>query len=252
MPGRTKWPLRHRSRVHRAHLRLWSALVGGVIAFGGLAFVQQYGWAVAVVGFLIGTVTVASCVLAVRGVDSPEYVVALRTGAFVTGLVMATMGLAGLVGSVAYLAWPLVAGTCPGLPALVTRAWRAVRGRRRAEGAGRAVGPSSEVVPTPGSIDMSAFEVELEADDEDDVSGSCSLSGVSTEELCRIWRRSFVLLAQDIPPESVLRLLRVREECLEELRIREPDGYQQLIESGETPISDLRPFFGGSGETAGT
>jgi hypothetical protein len=74
---------------------------------------------------------------------------------------------------------------------------------------------------------------------------SSPLRDLSTDELCRLWRRTFVLLAQELPPRSVLELLAVRDQCLQELEVREPRAYRQLIESGATPTSDLKDFFHG-------
>lgn len=228
-------------------------MVGTLVAAGGLAFVAQLGWAAAVVGLVLGTVTVASCVLAVRSEGAPPYLVAVRTGALVTGVVLATSGLVRLAGPVAYVGPVLVVLAWPGLPPLLARAGRALRGRRDEVDPGGAQRPGIEVATASGTIDMSAFEAAMLDGDPagvvpDDHGSRSPMGLVPTDELCRLWRRTFVLLAQDIPPETAMQVVLVREGCLEALRVRAPRAYRQMVESGETPANDLRRFFGDSGD----
>lgn len=252
MAGRTGVPWWQRERTRTAHQRTWSTIVGTVVAAGGLAFVVQLGWAATAVGLVLGTLTIGSCVLAMRIDGRPPYLMSIRTGVLVTSVLLATSGLVQAVGIVGYVVLLLVAVTWPGVPPLLTRAVRSVRDRRgevRSEPTDRLHG---EAARGPGTLDMSAFEAAmLDGEPADgEVSGedcSSSLSLVPTDELCRTWRRTFVLLAQDIPAETALELVQVRDECLEELRLRDPGGYRRLVESGATPAGDLRRFFGDSG-----
>lgn len=250
MAGRTDVPWWQRERVRTAHQRTWSTIVGTVVAAGGLAFVLQLGWAAALVGLVLGTVTIGSCALAMRIDGPPELLAALRTGALVTCVLLAVSGLVQAVGPVGYVVLPLVAGTWPGLPPLVARGVRWVRDRRGTSRPDLPDRGSTEALPVPGTIDMSAFEAAmLDGDPADEVTssdpGPASLSRVPTDELCRTWRRTYVLLAQDLPAEMALHLVRVRDECLEELRLRDPGAYRRLVESGATPAGDLRRFFSG-------
>ncbi len=249
MAGRTDVPWWQSERTRAAHQRTWSTIVGTVVAAGVLAFVLQLGWAAALVGLVLGTVTIGSCVLAMRIDGPPQFLLALRTGALVTCVLLAISGLVQVVGSVGYVVLLLVTVTWPGLPPLVARGIRWVRDRRGASRPEPTGHVSAEVLPAPGTIDMSAFEAAMldgdpvEEEHPDD-SGPASLSLVPTDELCRTWRRTYVLLAQDIPADMALHLVVVRGECLEELRLRDPGGYRRLVESGATPAGDLRRFFG--------
>jgi hypothetical protein len=257
MAGRTDAPWWQHTRARTAHHWIWSTIVGALVAAGGLAFVEQLGWAAALVGLVLGTVTIASCVLAVRSEGAASYVRAVRTGALVTGVVLATSGLVRLVGPVAYVAPALVVGMWPGLPPLLARARRMLRGRGDEVDPGHPRRPSIEVATASGSIDMSAFEAAMLDGDPaesvpDDHDSRSPMGLVPTDELCRLWRRTFVLLAQDIPPETTMQLVLVREGCLDELRVRAPGAYRQMVESGETPVNDLRRFFEDSGDLGDT
>ena len=105
---------------------------------------------------------------------------------------------------------------------------------------------------------MSAFEAmilevgESASGDDHRRATESPLQNMPTGEICRLWRRTYVLLAQDIPQEMVMQLLKVRAQCLEELMVREPRAYRQLVESGATPVSDLQTFFHGNGKANST
>jgi hypothetical protein len=254
MTGRTM-PWWQRPRVRAVHVRTWSILTGAVFAAGGYAAVRQLGWTAVVMGLAFGIISIGASVVTFTGPERPEsYLLALRVGVFVPAVVLAGAALVGVAGPVGLLPTVLVCVGWPGWPGLVSRArgaWAEIGGRNHgvpAPGPGTAVGAPARV---PGTTDMSDFEARL-VDTGDGPAelprhdhASSPLRDLPTDEVCRLWRRTFVLLAQELPPAAVLELLGVRDQCLQELEVREPRAYRQLIESGATPTSDLKDFFHG-------
>jgi hypothetical protein len=248
-------PWWQRPRVHAVHVRAWSILTGAVFAAGGYAAVRQMGWAAVVMALAFGIISIGACVVTFTGPERPEsYLLALRVGVFVPAVVLAGAALVGVAGPVGLVPTALVCVGWPGLPGLVTRgrgAWAEISGHERgapASGPGTAAGAA---VRLPGTTDMSDFEARLVDAGEAPAElsrldhASSPLRDLPTDEVCRLWRRTFVLLAQELPPDAVLELLAVRDQCLQELEVREPRAYRQLIESGATPTSDLKDFFHG-------
>jgi hypothetical protein len=253
MTGRAM-PWWQRPRVRAVHVRTWSILTGAVFAAGGYAAVRELGWAAVVMGLAFGIISIGACVVTFTGPERPEsYLLALRVGVFVPAVVLAGAALVGLAGPVGLVPIVLVCVGWPGFPGLMSRgrgAWAEISDRDGAPtpGPDTAVGAPPRV---PGTTDMSDFEAGL-VEAGDGPAGpprhdhaSSPLRDLPTAEVCRLWRRSFVLLAQELPPDAVLELLAVRDQCLQELEVREPRAYRQLIESGATPTSDLKDFFHG-------
>jgi hypothetical protein len=246
-------PWWQRPRARAVHRRAWSILTGAVFAAGGYAAAGELGGAAFGMSMAFGVISIGACVVTFAGPERPEsYRLALRVGLFVPAIVLAGAGLVGVAGPVGLVPIALVCVGWPGLPRLLARghdAWDEVRSSAPAPDPGTAAGGAPRV---PGTVDMSGFEAQLvDTGDgptglpEPDHAASSPLRDLPTDEVCRLWRRTFVLLAQELPPHAVLDLLAVRDQCLQELEVREPRAYRQLIESGATPTSDLKDFFHG-------
>ena len=127
-------------------------------------------------------------------------------------------------------------------------------------------GHAAGVLPDAvGSIDMTAFEVallhaeELESATEDHAEAECSaavpaqpepgesteggLRGLDLDELCRMWRRSTVLLHQGLSAQELTAVLLTRQRCLDELMRRHPVGTRAWMASGRGLGDDPRPFL---------
>jgi hypothetical protein len=234
--------------------RGWAVLTGAVFAAGGYVAVRELGWPAVVMGLAFGIISIGACVVTFAGPERPaSYLLALRVGAFVPALVIAGAALVGVAGPVGMLPPTLVCLLWPGWPALLARGSAAVdemRGHAQSTDSSSGTAGAAHA-RVPGTADMSDFEAMLvdlvpgTADTAGTDHASSPLRDLSTDEVCRLWRRTFVLLAQELPPRSVLELLAVRDQCLQELEVREPRAYRQLIESGATPTSDLKDFFHG-------
>lgn len=257
MSDRSRQPWWDSPRVRTAHVRAWSTLTGTFVAVGAAVAVAEWGWLATVLGLSLGTAVMASYVLAVVGERTHAYGVALRAGVLVPSVIMATAALAGQVGPLSGPPAALVVLGWPGWSSLVSSSYRSLRSRLRGHAGVRdAPARESSYSPVPGTVDMSAFEAMIldaaPATPEWDGPGrraASPLQHLPSVEVCRLWRRTFVLLAQAIPPEMVMQLISVRDQCLQELEARAPGAYRQLIHSGETPTSDLRGFFHGSGDS---
>jgi hypothetical protein len=260
MTGRAT-PWWHRPRARAVYERGWAVLTGAVLAAGGFVAVRELGWAAVVMGLAFGIISIGACIVTFAGPERPaSYLLALRVGAFVPAVVIAGAALVGVAGPVGLLPTTLVCLLWPGWPALLARGRAAldeVGGRDKAGSPDSSGTAGAAHARVPGTADMSDFEAMLvdtgpgtaDPADSADPSGtdhaSSPLRDLPTDEVCRLWRRTFVLLAQELPPRSVLELLAVRDQCLQELEVREPRAYRQLIESGATPASDLKDFFHG-------
>lgn len=68
-------------------------------------------------------------------------------------------------------------------------------------------------------------------------------AGLTDEELCWAWRRSFARLTQASGPNTVNHLARLRGHYLDELERRNPRGFAAWMGSGARAASDPAPFF---------
>lgn len=245
--------------VHRglrqAHQLAWSVLAGGVLAAGSWTAVQVLGFVPALLALVFGTIVFGSCVLIFHDDGPQSYRLGAEVGALVTCLILATAGVTRLVGPIGFCLPALLVIGWPGWSLLLARLRpRLTSAPPRGTPDQPSVEPRYRPVARPGSVDMTAFEASLLDVVEDPTDGpgaeEPTLHDVPTTELCREWRRTFVLLAQDIGPQTRLELLATRERCLAELMRREPAAYQALMASGATPSNDLSGFFHGSGEAA--
>ena len=122
--------------------------------------------------------------------------------------------------------------------------------KRRAE---EVVTPAPVPSETVGGQDMTEFDVALldvEEADDPDVQPSSGSSGRSAhpfthadlDELCRMWRRSSVLVRQPLDPPRLAVVLQTRQHCLDELLRRDAAGIRAWMQAGGR-LDDPRPFL---------
>ena len=66
---------------------------------------------------------------------------------------------------------------------------------------------------------------------------------LTNEELCHTWRRTFLLLQQDVDPAATAALVSIRQGCLDEMERRNPDGLQAWLASGARAAGSPEKFL---------
>jgi hypothetical protein len=70
------------------------------------------------------------------------------------------------------------------------------------------------------------------------------LRGLDERQLCRLWRESFWDLRGAAGPGTLLRVVSLREACLEELERREPAAVHAWLQSGARASSAPEKYLG--------
>lgn len=70
-----------------------------------------------------------------------------------------------------------------------------------------------------------------------------AVSQLSTNELCRQWRHSYILLQQARDAESAEQIATFRRCCLDELQVRQPAGFARWLDAEAGPDSDPAQFI---------
>ena len=146
--------------------------------------------------------------------------------------------------------------TSPLVPATVRwyRGRRAERGAERdttgdkptaAEVVSTVVTPGGVADDATGDLDMTDFELALVDTEEapEPEPEDTSLAGLDLDDLCRLWRRTSVLLRQPLDQRRVTEVLDARQRCLDELMRRHPAATRAWLESGASRADDPRPFL---------
>jgi hypothetical protein len=81
-----------------------------------------------------------------------------------------------------------------------------------------------------------------------------AIRGLSSDELCHTWRRTFVLLHQQTKTAAALAVVELRQACLDEMERRNPAGTRAWLASGPRAAGSPAKYFEGStdGGQAGT
>jgi hypothetical protein len=190
----------------------------------------------------------------------PEDMTGVIRGAKVAGwisaLTVVSIGLGRLFGFSSALILGAVILTSPLVPATV-RWYRGRRAERDAEGDKVGEKPAAaEVVPavvttvvtggdTTGDLDMTDFELALVDTDEapEPEPEEAPLAGLDLDDLCRLWRRTSVLLRQPLDPRRLTEVLETRQQCLDELMRRHPAGTRAWLDAGASRADDPRPWL---------
>lgn len=180
----------------------------------------------------------------------------VKAAAWVSALTVVSIGLGRLFGFMSALILGAVILTSPLVPATV-RWYRGRRAQRDTERDTTGDKPiAAEVGPTivthgvmtddaSGNLDMTNFELALVDTEEapEPAPEDTSLAGLDLDDLCRLWRRTSVLLRQPLDQRRVTEVLDARQRCLDELMRRHPAATRAWLESGASRADDPRPFL---------
>lgn len=234
----------------RWHRRLWtgSALVLG--ALGVFSALWHLGVIASAVLLAIATAVIGVVAFSLMPPGRPALARAVRVG-WLSGIgVVVLTGWDRLFGPWGYLLAIVVCLTSPHLLRAVQWTRKQWSGAPEPTPAEEPPLPPIRSLPAPSGIDMSAFEVSLlesGAADPDapgqPVEVDPEVSSLSLEDLCRRWRRSYVLLQQDLPAPSAMKVVRSREQYVAEFTRRYPRGVRAWLAEGGSPSTDPRPYF---------
>lgn len=213
-------------RLRTSAGRLLSATVVGVGVILAVVGIPAAGVvAVVVLGAVAGAVTASSrwvqVHLSLLGVSSPPGRVLVLCATF-----LALAGFTATLGA---------SGMAVGVGTLGASLWLCSQAPAPADGGNRDVDPSPETeagiehVP-PGSGPSSAS-----------LRATADLSDV---ELCQAWRISYLFLSRSVDPGAMYRMTLQRQEYLNEIERRYPEGCARWLASGARAASDPRPFLG--------
>jgi hypothetical protein len=172
----------------------------------------------------------------------------VRVGGWVAGATVVAIGLGRLVGAWSALVLGLLVVTSPLVPATLRWLRRRKHGGPEPERAPAAVAPAPVVVEeSHGEVDMTQFELALldteEAPGPATSEEEAPLAGLDLDDLCRLWRRTSVLLRQKLDQRRLAEVLDARQHCLDELLRRDPAGTRAWLDAAGTRADDPRPFL---------
>lgn len=75
------------------------------------------------------------------------------------------------------------------------------------------------------------------------------VASLTTGELCRLWRVSYLAVAASRDPTTLDHIARTRRHCLDELERRDPAGFRRWIEAGARAAGDPVPYIHRSADT---
>lgn len=192
------------------------------IGVGGLGILVMSVEAVAAV---LGLGAIVGCAVAASRPDQPSRSPRLAFVGIVVAAVVAVsvvvIGLVVLLGAAA-LALVLVAAAAAAMRARHITEQRRARHR---QDDGRGVAPSLRMVAPPAPLPG-------------------SFAALSTPDLCRAWRVSYLSL-QGADPEELERVALVRACFLDELERRDPAGFRRWIDLGARAAGDPTRFITG-------
>lgn len=208
-----------------------AAAVGGALALlGGLALRGPGLIAVCVAGLFTACLC-AAIAHEERGRNVRVSVAAGAQGAaWTVAMLLAVAGTAGLAGGVIAA---LLAGTAV-IGGAVYLMVRSARSQRAAAGTATAVPPTTARAATLHPAELLSPVPQL-----------------STRALGQEWLRTSTLLAGELDPAVRAALVRRREEVLDELEVRDPDGFSRWLGGGPVPGSDPADYVQGD-RIAGT
>lgn len=251
-PGRVTSPAPSHPTARAWHVWLrtaWLVVAALVAALGTSAALHVPGPLVSlVIAGMIGLVA-GGFTFAFGREDLAGLRRSLRVGAWVAALTVVSIGLGRLFGGWSALVLGVLLLTSPLVP--MVRAWV----RRRRGGTEEADDATPEVVTatmvvveeTFGEVDMTEFELAL-LDTEEEQAPELSdedapLAGLDLDDLCRMWRRTSVLLRQKLDPRRLAEVLEARQHALDELLRRDPAGTRAWLDASGSRADDPRPFL---------
>ena len=210
--------------------------VGTLVLIGGLGLRGPGLVAVGIAG------TLAACTAAGIARDLPRpdrrrvVEAAVQAGGWTVGLLLVLAGLATLAGGFVALLTVVVGVT----------AWFVVRGMRSTARPPEASGSSPPgPLPTTGA-EVLRLPVPPSGTGSRSGGASSSVAGLTTAALGREWLRSTRALAGRLAPVERQALVGRRQETLDELERRDPDGFARWLAAGPAPGSDPAAYVRGN------
>jgi len=213
--------------------RAWSNCAQAITLIGLVCAVARWGWRGPITGVLGLGVFVAAIAAAVCCGEGglrklPRMVwLGFATGFVVTGVagLVAVFQVAGLIVVL------LLVGTAPAFITGIRVLWHSVMDTPDT------VRPDGPVSPQPHAtrddIDLPDRLAWLAED----------IGSLDDVSLCLAWRRSFVLLEAAQTPEERMAVVEQREQCLDELQRRCPEGVAAWLSSGARASGNPLPFL---------
>lgn len=246
---------------------VWVVVAAVVAAVGTLAAVRDPGPLVTFVVAGIMGLVVGGFTFAFGREDWSGVARALRAAAWAVIVTVVAIGLGRLLGGLSAVVLAGLLLTSPVVPATLRWFGRRRRATTQPDGSGPGEPdhpsspeqvdaapaaadpePPAAALETVGGVDMTDFEVALLSTEHEVVPEPAeeedgALSSLDLDELCRIWRRSTVLLRQHLDGRRLAEVLDARQRCLDELLRRHPAGTRAWLSAGGSAAADPRPFL---------
>lgn len=217
----------------RTYRVLWLALCGllGIVG-AGVAFV----WSVPATLVIFGCAAVASGAMTGRlfaegGARPPlrDLVRLVSTDGFLGGTAaIAVVGLVALLGAWALAVLVLVAGSSPYVLRVCRRRLRLTRSS------------------APPGGDQAGGEIPIQFDTESTLTAPAEPRSMNDTDLCRAWQTSFIALQRAPSLSHQLGVIEARQNYLDELERRNPQGLTAWLASGARAAGDPSRFVLGS------
>ena len=220
----------------RLYERLWRGFWFSVTTLGvGLAILEWSAVGVLVTLFpLVALCWLVLCMLPDSMTRSSRWGIGHRvlTRSLVVSIAILAVWSFGRLAPALALLIVLTAGISS--PAVVRRAIRSARQSPPGTSVADARNPSS-VSPQPEDEGADSRLTQPEA--------LGPLKGLDDWQLCRLWRESFWILHEPASPVTVLRLVALREACLDELERRDAAALHAWLESGARASSGPEKYM---------
>ncbi|TDP89951.1 hypothetical protein [Labedaea rhizosphaerae] len=175
---------------------------------------------------LMGVAALGIATLAVKVAPPAEGQLARHLGRVTAVCAPALIGVSGLIGAFAELGWLwLLCLAIAGAPVWLHR-------RFGPEAPPPAIRPAKPVKPVK-LTKATVPEPRLA-----DAAELAELVRTDTAEICWTWRRSYVALQQARKIDDRLKIVLLRQQCLDELSAREPSGFHAWLSAGARAASD--------------
>ena len=202
---------------------------------GLLCAIASWGLAAVLIGVVVVTLATAVVVSSAWGADGRPAVARIVRVTFAAGLMTpAAVGLIAVFAFAGVLLVLILVATTPGLIALI-KARRDVKG----DPAAAQPGPETWRVPTTSPADDPANEPARELGSLDDAA------------LCLAWRRSFRLLETASSAAERVSIVEQRQQYLDELNRRSPEGLAAWLASGARASGNPLPYVDDARRRAG-
>ena len=202
-----------------------------LIALGVACTLSRWG-ASMLIGLIVTATLCVTLVAAVVGQDQARNGVSrnLKTAMTVGLAVTAVPGLVAVLGVVGLILLLLTAGTAPVLTAWAMKQWKV------------AMGSADARQPDPSTTHRQESYLHRGGDVER-IPAPQELEMLEDAELCLAWRRSFLLLERSTCVIELMSIVKQRQEYLDELQRRSPQGIAAWLDAGARASSNPLPYL---------